>query len=148
MAVQLVFNGILNPATVNLSVKFTDAIAFYIEAPILDGDVEIDVFLQLYLPNNKVRNIPLGKLEEQAILLNQTDTETASFIPYEYQDTTLEMALLFLPSEAFTLQAFVITKEVTLLGIQDQLAVISQQILDLATIDDFSNIIDNLILLL
>jgi hypothetical protein len=110
MALTPVFNSTLDPTQPNLSSRFRDAVAFFIAAPLLSDEVEIDVFLQLYLPFNQVRNIPLGKISEQAVLLNLTDTESISVIPEEFMDTDLEMALLFLPSQAFTLQAYVITK--------------------------------------
>lgn len=121
MALTQVFNSTTNPTQPNLSSRFTDAIAFFIIAPDLTVEVEIDVFLQIYLPFNQVRNIPLGKISEQTVLLNLTDTETLSVIPEELIDTDLEMSLLFLPSQAFALEAWIVTKQVTLLALQQQL---------------------------
>lgn len=113
MAVQTVFSSNLNPSTANLSSRFTDAVAFYIAAPLITVELEIDVFLQVYFPaiiGEQVRNIPLGKISEQSILLNVSDTETANIIPNEFLDTGLEMALLFLTSDTTFLQAAVIKK--------------------------------------
>lgn len=77
--------------------------------------------MQLYLPNDEVRNIPLTRIEEQSILLNIADSETATVISGEFVDTDLDMALLFLPSESFFLQAFVITKDISLIELGQQL---------------------------
>lgn len=111
MAVQLVFNGNLNPTASNLSSRFTEATAFFIEAPLITAEFEIDCYLQIYVPGiigEIARNIPLGKIEEQAILLNISDTETASLIPAEFLNTELEMALLFLASDSTYLRASII----------------------------------------
>ena len=70
MAVTQIYSNVVNPTEPNLSSRFTNAIAFYISAPLISSEVEIDVFLQLYLPSNQVRNILLGKITEQAVLLN------------------------------------------------------------------------------
>ena len=136
MALTRVFRGRTDPTQPNLSARFTDATAFYIAAPFVDIEVEIDVFLQVYLPLGAVRNIPLGKISEQAVLLNLTDTESVSLIPQEFLDANLEMALLFLPSQEFILEAFVISKDVNLTDIQTQLTEISQQIGELETINN------------
>ena len=117
MAVQIVFNDNLNPATANLSSRFINGSAFYLSAPLIDSELEIDVFLQIYIPTldgETVRVIPLSKVEEQAILLNRSNTETMMVIPYEFVDTNLEMALLFLASSNTYLQATVISKNCNL----------------------------------
>ena len=145
MGVQIVFSGIVNPTIPNLSERFKDAIGFFIAAPLLDTEVEIDVFLQIYLPNEKIRNIPLGKITEQAVLLNLTDTESVSIIPEEFQDTDLEMALLFLPSDSFTLEVFAITKDVTLSSINQQLEELKNKLdngINGIDVIDFINVID------
>ncbi len=131
MALQIVFSDNLDPATSNLSVEFFNATAFLIEAPGLTTELEIDVFLQLYLTGingQLVRNIPLGKVEEQAILLNVTDTETATAIPAEYLNSGLEMRLLFLASEATFLYAYVIQPDCTLCGINRRLDTLETKI--------------------
>lgn len=124
MATQIVFNDNLNPSSANLSSRFTEASAFFIEAPLLNVELEIDVFLQVYLPGilgETTRNIPLGKIESSAIRLNITDTETANLIPLEYQNTNLEMALLFLASDTTYLYALIIKPECNLCLLQNQL---------------------------
>lgn len=128
MALTQIFNSVITTTQPNLSSRFRDAIAFFIIVPDLSVEVEIDVFLQIYLPFNQVRNIPLGKINEQAVLLNLTDTESLSVIPEELMDTDLEMSLLFLPSQAFTLEAWIITKQVTLLQLQQGLNEIKQDL--------------------
>jgi hypothetical protein len=132
VASQLVFSGNLNPATPNLSVRFTSAIGFFIQVPnSFDVELEIDVFLQVYLPSilgEVVRSIPLGKIEEQAILLNITDTETFNVIPYELQNTNLEMALLFLASDNFFLYAEAIKPDCNLCTVSSQLDLVNQKL--------------------
>jgi hypothetical protein len=124
MSTQIVFSGNLNPSAANLSNRFTEASVFFIEAPLLNVELEIDVFLQVYLPGvlgETTRNIPLGKIESQAILLNVTDTETASLIPLEYQNTDLEMALLFLASDTTYLYAVIVKPDCNLCLLKNQL---------------------------
>ncbi len=123
MATQLVFNGNLDPASPNLSTRFIGATIFFIEAPTLNAELEIDVYLQVYLPGiigETVRNVPLGKIEEQSILLNVTDTETANLIPTEYQNTGLEMALLFLASDTTYLYAIAVSPKCNLCQLKAQ----------------------------
>ena len=111
MAVQTVFSDNLDPSNFNLSDRFIDAVAFYIDAPLIDSELEIDVFLQVYFPSNsgeRVRNLPLGKITEQSILLNQTDTESVVAISQEFLGTGVEMALLFLASSNTYLEAYII----------------------------------------
>ena len=106
MAVQTVFSNNLDPASPNLSARFTDATA-----------LEIDCFLQIYFPaqiGEQVRVIPIGKINEQSILLNLSDTETVSVIPIEFLNTNLEMALLFLASSETFLQAAVVQPDCTI----------------------------------
>lgn len=124
MAVQTVFSSNLDPTTENLTARFTNATGFYILAPFLNAELEIDVFLQVYFPTTlgeQVRNLPLGKIEEQAILLNVTDTQSLVTIPSEYLDSGLEMALLFLASSTTFLQVVVISPECTLCSINNRL---------------------------
>lgn len=120
MAIQTVFSSNLDPSSPNLSSRFTDAVAFYIAAPLINVELEIDVFLQVYFPaiiSEQVRNIPLGKISEQSVLLNISDTETASVIPNEFLDTGLEMALLFLASDSTFLEAAIIKKNCSIASI-------------------------------
>lgn len=111
MPVQIIFNDNLDPSSPNLSDRFTDATAFFIAAPLINAEIEIDVYLQLYIPaqvGEIVRNIPFAKVKEQSILLNRTDSESMVAIPLEYQNTGLEMALLFIASSNTFLQATII----------------------------------------
>ena len=114
MAVQTVFSNNLDPSQPNLSNRFTNATAFLIDLPLNSVELSIDCFLQVYIPTASgelARNLPLGKIEEQAIFLNQTDTETILPIPLELQHTGLEMALLFLASDNTYLEAFIIQQD-------------------------------------
>ncbi len=125
MALQVVFSNNLDPSGVNLSSRFSDAVGFYISAPLISAELEIDVFLQVYFPaviGEQVRNIPLGRIEEQAVLLNVTDTETANIIPSEFSDTGLEMALLFLASNTTFIQAAIVTKDCSLTQVCEEVA--------------------------
>ena len=123
MALQVVYSGNLDPSDPNLSVEFSNATAFLIQAPGLNAELEIDCFLQLYvtgLTGEIVRNIPLGRIEEQAILLNISDTETVQSIPAEYLNSGLQMRLLFLASEATFLYAYIIKPDCTLCDLSAQ----------------------------
>lgn len=124
MAVQTVFSDNLDPSNVNLSSRFKNGVGFYIDAPLIESELEIDVYLQVYFPSSsleRVRNIPLGTIKEQSILLNITDTETVMTIPNEYVDSDLEMALLFLPSSTTFLEAYVLGKNCTTCGLKFEL---------------------------
>lgn len=117
MAVQIVFQNNLNPSSENLSARFIGATAFYIAAPFISVELQIDVFLQVYFPaiaGEQVRVIPLGRIEEQAVVLNIIDTETTQLIPSEFVDTDLEMALLFLASDSTFIQAAIVKPNCTL----------------------------------
>ena len=86
MVLQTVFNSSLNPTTGSLTTRFVDATAFYINAPLLSDELELDVFLQVYFPTTtgeRVRNLALGKLKDGQIKLNEVDTETVVPIPNE-----------------------------------------------------------------
>ena len=92
--------------------------------------MEIDCYLQLYLTGisgEPVRNIPLGKIQESAILLNLTDTETVSTIPIEYIDTGLRMRLLFLASSTTFLYAYAIKPDCTLCQLDNKITALAQQ---------------------
>lgn len=128
MPVTEVLSKIVVPDKTNLTDRFVDAIGFYIFTSLIDTEVEIDVYLQIYLPLNRIRNIPLCQIIEQETKQNITDTETILSIPEEYQDTGLQMALLFLPSESFQLDVFVITKNFTLSSLNDKLIAIERKI--------------------
>ena len=113
MALKIVYSTNLNPAQPNITERFVNAVGFFINAPLLNAELEIDCFLQVYLPlvfEEQVRNYPLGKITEQAILLNLTDTESLVSIPSEFLDTGLEMSLLFLASDNTYLEVYVIEK--------------------------------------
>ena len=121
MALQTVFSDNLDPASENLSIRFKDAIAFYIDAPFIDNQLEIDVFLQVYFPTatgERIRVLNIGKISEASILLNITDTESVVSIPQEYLGTGLEMALLFLSSSTTYLEAYIVTKNYTIERLQ------------------------------
>lgn len=136
MAVQIVFQNNLNSAVENLSSRFTGATAFYIAAPFINAQLQIDVFLQVYFPGitgEQVRVIPLGQIEEQAIVLNLIDTETCQIIPSEFVDTDLEMALLFLASDSTFIQASIVKPNYTLSDISNSLDLINAR---LTTISD------------
>ena len=84
--------------------------------------------MQVYFPfitGEIARNYPLGKIEEQTILLNITDTESLVSIPQEFLDTGLEMALLFLASDTTFFEVFVIQKNYNL---PDRLQTIENQL--------------------
>lgn len=131
MAVQTVFSSNLDPSQPNLSARFVDATAFYIAAPLITAEVEIDCYLQVYFPaviGEQVRVIPLGRISEQSILLNLTDTETASVIPAEFLDTSLEMALLFVPSSDTFIQAAVIKPDCTICELKAQVTALDTKL--------------------
>lgn len=133
MALQQIYSNNLDFSQPNLTDRFTDAIAFFINTPLSDFELEIDCFLQVYFKTESgeiSRNLPLGKIEEQAILLNKIDTETLFFIPQEFVNSNLEMALLFLASDTTFLEVFVVKKEINL---QQELDKINQKLNSILT---------------
>lgn len=141
MAVQSVFSNFLDPSTPNLSDRFKGATAFFIEASLINAEFEIDCYLQVYLPSitgEVVRNIALGKIIEQSILLNIADTEIVSLIGKEFIDTDYEMALLFLASSNTFLRAAIIKPDYSLAQLDQKVNQIEQQL----------NVITNLLNLL
>ncbi len=133
MALQLVFNNNLDSSAINLSTRFTGATGFIIEAPSIPDELEIDCYLQIYVQGilgEIVRNVPLGRIEEQSILLNLADTEICSIIPAELLETGLEMALLFVPSAAETafIYASVIKPDCSICALDARLDVIESKI--------------------
>ena len=115
MVLQQIYSDNLDPSKPNLSQRFSDAIAFFIDAPLITDELEIDCFLQVYfnLGGREVaRILPLGKIEEQAILLNKTDTETLFTIPQELVTSGNEMALLFLASDNTYLEVYVVKSSI------------------------------------
>lgn len=128
MAIQKVFSDNLSPTNSSLSARFTKATGFFIDAPLTNFELEIDIFLQVYLPmptGEKIRNLPL-------FIANPYDTETLITIPHEYVDSGLEMALLFLSSSTTYLEAYVIDESCTLSGINTKLNQIIQLITDMS----------------
>ena len=61
--------------------------------------------------------MPLGKLNNGQIILNQTDTESLTTIPSEYVDQGLEMALFFLSSDITYLEVYVLGANCTLCSV-------------------------------
>lgn len=134
MAVQTVFSSNLDPSIENLSTRFTDATAFYIDAPLIEPELEIDVFLQVYFPtsnNERIRVLSIGKISEASVLLNVTDTESVVTIPVEYVGTGLEMALLFLASSTTYLEAYVIGKNCTVCQLKAEIEAIKNTLSDM-----------------
>ena len=131
MAILAVFSNNLDPVNGSLTARFINATAFYIDAPLSASEIEIDVFLQVYLPTSsteQVRVIPLGKLKDGEIKLNETDSETLLSIPYELIDTGLEMALYFTSSDTTFLEVFVIGIECSLCQVQGDILAISEDL--------------------
>jgi len=149
VAVQTVFSNNLNPITGSLTSRFTNATAFYIDAPLLGSEMEIDVFLQVYFPvfgGERVRNLALGKLKDGQIALNETDTETVVPIPNEFLDSGLEMALYFTPSDPIFLEVYVLGVDVTIETIDQKIEAIGDRLDDLETDNGNIDLILNLIL--
>ncbi|MEO0834784.1 MAG: hypothetical protein AAFY16_02095 [Cyanobacteria bacterium J06642_3] len=142
MALLTVFSNNLSPATGSLTSRFTNAAAFYIDAPLITSELEIDVFLQVYFPtatNERVRNLALGKLKDGQIKLNETDTETVVPIPDEFIDSGLEMALFFLSSSATFLEVYVLGKDCTLCEVSNEVLALGNRLDDIESkIDDLA----------
>lgn len=149
MALLTVFSDNLNPTTGSLSDRFRNATAFYIDAPLLTGEMEIDVFLQVYFPTatgERLRNLALGKLSDGQIRLNQTDTETVVPIPDEFIDSGLDMALFFLPSDPIFLEVYVLGADVSIKSLDEKIDELTRQLNDVETGNNNTDIILNLIL--
>jgi hypothetical protein len=128
VALLTVFSDNLSPITGNLSTRFSKAIGFFIDAPLTEYELEIDVFIQIYIPTSTgeiTRNLPLSTA-------NPLDTETMITIPSEYVDSGLEMALLFLASSNTYLEAYVIGAACTLCSLDSKLNQITQLITDMS----------------
>jgi hypothetical protein len=128
VAILTVFSDNLSPVNSSLSVRFTKATGFFIDAPLTNFELEIDIFLQVYLPmptGEKTRVVPLS-------VALPHDTETLITIPTEYVDSGLEMALLFLASSTTYLEAYVIGESCTLSRIDTKLNQITQLITDMS----------------
>ncbi len=152
MVLLTVFNSSLNPTTGSLTARFVNATAFYINAPLLPDELELDVFLQVYFPTaagERVRNLALGKLKDGQIKLNEVDTETVVPIPNEFLDSGLEMALFFLASESITLEVYVLGQDCTLCELENKIDSLDSKLDDLTSrVEDLANAnsdsIDNL----
>jgi hypothetical protein len=128
VALLTVFSDNLLPIAGNLSARFTQAIGFFVDAPLTQYELEIDIFLQVYIPTPTgeiARNLPLSTA-------NPLDTETLITIPSEYFDSGLEMALLFLASSDTYLEAYVIGAECTSCDLDTKLNQINQLITDMS----------------
>lgn len=128
MVLQQIYSNNLNPAQPNLTQRFIDAVGFFIDVPLINNELEIDCFLQVYFNlggRELVRVLPLGKIEEQAILLNKTDTETIFTIPQELVNSGHEMALLFLASDNTFLEVYIIKK---IYNLEDELIKINNKL--------------------
>ena len=85
MALLTVFSDNLDPENGSLTARFTNATAFYIDAPLLGAELEIDAYLQVYFPTaigERVRNLPLGKLKDGEIKLNEIDSISVETIGF------------------------------------------------------------------
>lgn len=111
MPQEIVFQDNLVTETPNLSSRFTNAVGFIISASLIEQEIEIDCYLQIYIPaqvGEIVRVVNLGTIIEQTVLINVTDTETCQVIPAEFNDTNLEMALLFIASGGYMYPSLII----------------------------------------
>ena len=128
MVLQQIYSNNLDPSQPNLTQRFSNAIGFFIDVPLLSSELEIDVFLQVYfnLGGREVaRILPIARIEEQAILLNKTDTETLFTIPSELIDSSSEMALLFLSSDTTFLEVYIVKQSYNL---NDELKIIKDKL--------------------
>lgn len=149
MVLQTVFNGALNPTTGSLTARFVNATAFYVNAPLLSDELELDVFLQVYFPatdGERVRNLALGKLKDGQIKLNEVDTETVVPIPNEFLDSGLEMALFFLASESYSLEVYVLVQDCTLCELENKIDDLDNKLSSLTSRVEEITAIVNLIL--
>lgn len=152
MALLTVFSNNLDSQNGSLTNRFTNATAFYIDAPLLGAELEIDVYLQVYFPTvggERLRNLRIGSLKSGVIKLNETDTETVVPIPNEFLDSGLEMALYFTPSESIFLEVYVLGTEVTLSSLDLKITAILDNLETIGSEDFADNLlqfaIDNLL---
>lgn len=96
-----IFSNTLDPTVENYSDTFLGAIGFYLIAPSLTSEVEIDIFLQVNFSPTIIR---LVKLEP----LNISNTERLTLIPAELRELSVPMRLLILPSQAFFLEIILV----------------------------------------
>lgn len=136
MALQVVFSDNLDPENGSLTARFTNATAFYIDAPLLEAELEIDAYLQVYFPTatgERLRNLPLGKLKDGEIKLNEIDSISVETIGLELIDSGLEMAIYFTSSDTTFLEVYVLGLECTLCGIKSQVTQLDDKITALSS---------------
>lgn len=152
MALLTVFSNNLDPENGSLTARFSNATAFYIDAPLLNAELEIDAYLQVYFPTatgERLRNLPLGKLKDGQIKLNEIDSISVETIGLELLDSGLEMAIYFTPSQPIFLEVYVLGQECTLCSLDAKLDAILEN-LETVGSEDFQNslvqfLVDNLL---
>ncbi|MEM9544229.1 MAG: hypothetical protein AAGA60_32705 [Cyanobacteria bacterium P01_E01_bin.42] len=90
-----IFNGQITPGQINLTTPFKDPSFLYMEVFNISGEVEIDIDLNVYLPNNKLRRVPLLGEEQRLI-----DTFSLWFVPGEIQSSGYDLRLNLNPSDS------------------------------------------------
>jgi hypothetical protein len=96
-----ILSSTLNPSIENYSDTFSEGIGFYLIAPTLISEVEIDIFLQIQFSPTTIR---LVRLEP----LNVSNTERFTLIPAELREINVPMRLLILPNQAFLLEIILV----------------------------------------
>lgn len=93
--------SIFNQTTVsdaeNRSIEFTSGLGFYLIAPTIADEIEIDIFLQVQLSPSIVRQVRLEPM-------NLSNTERLTLIPSQLANLGLPMYLAIFPSEAIDLE--------------------------------------------
>ena len=97
-----IFNDFLDPKTDNLSAEFSSGIGFYLIAPAAAVEYQIEIFLQVQLAPNVVRQV---RLEPS----NISTTERITLLPSQITDLGLPMRLAIVPSQGFLLEVILLS---------------------------------------
>lgn len=124
-----VFAGDLAGASIKLSDNIGNASAIYITAPNEFYDVEIDIWLQIYLPEG-VRRI---RLTDD---VQEIDTETLIFIPSEYQFLNVNKNIAIYSDGNIFIECYAVTQEENV-----NTSIIKQIQQKLAEVQEFNNIL-------
>lgn len=97
-----IYGGNLNQDSINLTDSFQNGSFLFLEAPFTPNEVEFDADLQIYLPNNQIRNVPL--IEDKRIV----DNFFIYFIPGEIQASGYDCKLAIIASDPVSVNIFVV----------------------------------------
>ena len=121
MPQQKVFSGDANTNIVNRTDNLNSAVAFYVLAPDITDELEIDFYLQLEVSTDKNQRIRITPDNFASSLLVYE-------IPQQYQGLDLNIYGAFLVSFNLSLEVWAITSEVSLKAIKEKIDLLEELI--------------------